>query len=164
MVSVPIRHSRQRLGSHKLREIHEHRKHLKQDTRCILYNILVHMVSALFYWSIGGGTLGIDNSPVCTYNQSWTSALHMYMYNCDSFPPSGTSLRARTFVPIVGWGGHNSTVGLTLPEVWSRSVQCVARGKRLKLFWPWAHLRQIPGFPQHPRGLGFCIPYPRIRA
>ena len=50
----------------------------------------------------------------------------------------------------VGW--HNSTVGLTLLEVWARSVQCVARGKPFKLFWPWAHLRQIPGFPQHPRG------------
>ena len=31
---------------------------------------------------------------------------------------------------------------------------CVARGKPSKLFWPWAHLRQIPGFPQHPRDLG----------
>ena len=89
----------------------------------------------------------------------------MYMYNCDIFfLSSGTFLRARTFVPNVGWGGHNSTVGLTLLEVWARSVQCVARGKPFKLFWPWAHLiRQIPGFSQHPRGLGSCIPYPRVR-
>ena len=43
--------------------------------------------------------------------------VYMYMYNCDFFFPSVTSLRARTFVPKVGWGGHNSTVGLTLPEV-----------------------------------------------
>ena len=37
---------------------------------------------------------------------------------------------------------------------------------------PWAYLRQIPGFPQHPRGWFFCIPpgisflhlpYPRVR-
>ena len=76
----------------------------------------------------------------------------MFMYNCDFFFPSGASLRVCTFVPNVGWGGHNLTVGLTLLEVWARSVQCVARGKPFKLFWPWAHLRQIPGFPQHPRG------------
>ena len=53
----------------------------------------------------------------------------MYMYICDFFFPSGTSLRARTFVPNVGWCGHNSTVGLTLLEVWARSVLCVAHGK-----------------------------------
>ena len=76
----------------------------------------------------------------------------MYTYNCVFFFPSGASLRVRTFVPNVGWGGHNSTVGLTLLEVWAQSVQCVARGKPFKLFWPWAHLRQIPGFLQHPRG------------
>ena len=73
------------------------------------------------------------------------------------FFPSGTSLRARTFVPDVGWGGHNSTVGLTLPEVWARSVECVTRGKPFKLFWPWAHSSQIPGFPQHPRGRVFLL-------
>ena len=60
------------------------------------------------------------------------------------FFPSGTSL-VRTFVRNVGWGGHSSTVGVTLPEVWARSVQCVAYGKPFKLLWPWAHLRQIPG-------------------
>ena len=76
---------------------------------------------------------------------------------------SGISLRARTLVRNVAWGGHNSTVEVTMPDVWAQSVQCVARGKTFKLFWPWAHLRQIPGFPQHPRGLGFCIPYPRVR-
>ena len=58
----------------------------------------------------------------------------MYMYICYFFFPSGTSLRARTFVPNVGWGGHNSTVGLTLPEVRARSVQCVARGKPFRFF------------------------------
>ena len=87
---------------------------------------------------------------------------YMYMYNCVSFS-SGTSLRARTFVPNVGWGGHNPTIGVMLPQVWARSVQCVTRGKPFELFWPWAHLRQPSGFPQHPRGLGFCIPYPRVR-
>ena len=65
-----------------------------------------------------------------------TCNMCMYICKCDFFFPSGTSLRARTFVLNVGWGGHNSTVGLTLPEVWARSVQCVARGKPFKLFWP----------------------------
>ena len=60
----------------------------------------------------------------------------MCMYNCASFFPLGTSLRAHTFVRNVGWGGHNSTVGITLPEVWARAVQRVARGKPFKLFWP----------------------------
>ena len=68
------------------------------------------------------------------------------------FFPSGASLRVRTFCPKRRVGWHNSTVGLTLLEVWARSVLCVARGKSFKLFWPWVHLRQIPGFPQHPRG------------
>ena len=71
---------------------------------------------------------------------------------------SGTPLRARTFIRNVRWGGHNSTVGVTLLEVWARSVQCVARGKPFKLFWPWAYLRHIPVFPQHPRGWCFRIP------
>ena len=84
---------------------------------------------------------------------------NMCRYNCDFFffghISSCSHLCPKRRV------GHNSTVGLTLPEVWARSVQCVARGKPLKLFWPWANLRQIPGFPQHPpRGLDFCIPYP----
>ena len=77
---------------------------------------------------------------------------NMYMYNCDFFSCSRAFFRVRTFVPNVGWGGHNSTVGLTLLDSWARSVQCVARGKPFELFRPWAHLRQIPGFPQHPRG------------
>ena len=59
---------------------------------------------------------------------------NMYMNNCDLFSPSGTSLRVRTIVPDVGWVGHNSTVGLTLLEVWAQSVQCVSRGKPFKLF------------------------------
>ena len=84
------------------------------------------------------------------------------LYNCHFFFSSGISLRAYTFVRNVGWMwcGHNSTVEVTMPEVWARSVQCVARGKPFKLFWSWAHLRQIPGFPQHPRGSGLCIPIP----
>ena len=40
----------------------------------------------------------------------------MFMYNGDFFF-SGTSLRARTFVRNVVWGGHNSTVGLMFPEI-----------------------------------------------
>ena len=88
---------------------------------------------------------------------------YMYMCNCQFFYSSGTSPCARTFVRNVGWSGHNSTVEVTTPEVWARSVQLVARGKPFKLFLPWAHLRQVPGFPQHPRGLGFCILYPRVR-
>ena len=71
---------------------------------------------------------------------------------------SGTPLRARTFIRNVRWGGHNSTVGVTLPKVWARSVHCAARGKPFKLFCPGAYLRQIPGLPQHPRGLCFRIP------
>ena len=71
---------------------------------------------------------------------------------------SGTPLRARTFIRNVRWGGHNSTVGVTLPEAWARFVQCIARGKLFELFWPWAYLRQIPGFPQYPRGWCFRIP------
>ena len=87
------------------------------------------------------------------------------------FSFSDTRLRARTFVRNVGGGGHNSTVGVTLPEVWARSVQCVARGKPFKVFWPWAWIRQTPWFPQHPifkenplvsatspTGLGFLHP------
>ena len=67
--------------------------------------------------------------------QSTTKKMeNMYSIIVIFFFPSGTSLRARTFVPNVGWGGHNSTVGVTLPEVWARSVQCVARGKLLNFF------------------------------
>ena len=60
-------------------------------------------------------------------------------------------ISARTFIRNVidGLGGHNSTVGVTLPEVWARSVQCVARGKPVEIFWPWAWIRQVPGFPRH---------------
>ena len=49
----------------------------------------------------------------------------------------------------VGWAQFDRRAHVA---VWARSVQCVARGKPFKLFWPWAHLRQIPGFPQHPPG------------
>ena len=45
-----------------------------------------------------------------------------------------------------------------MPEVWARSVQCVARGKPFKLFWPWVHLRQIPGFSATSPGFGFLHP------
>ena len=76
---------------------------------------------------------------------------------------SGASLCARTFARKVGWGGHSSTAEVALPEVWARSVLCVARGKPFELVLPWTHLRQIPGFPQHPRGLGFRIPYPCVQ-
>ena len=38
------------------------------------------------------------------------------------------------FFRNVGWDGHNSTVEVTMPEVWARSVQCVARGQPIKLF------------------------------
>ena len=37
-------------------------------------------------------------------------------------------------------------------------MQCVALGKPFELFWPWTHLRQIPWFPQHPRGFEFLHP------
>ena len=68
-----------------------------------------------------------------------------------SFLPlfSDVPLRARTFIRDVKGGAHNSGLGLTLLEVWARSVQCAARGKPSKLFLPWAYLRQIPGFA-HP--------------
>ena len=47
---------------------------------------------------------------------------------------SNTSLRARTFIRNVRGVGHNSTVGVTLPEVWAQSVPCVARGEPCKAF------------------------------
>ena len=55
----------------------------------------------------------------------------MYTHNFLLFFPSDTSLRARTFIRNVTGYGHNTTVGVTLPEVWARAVQCVARGKPL---------------------------------
>ena len=59
----------------------------------------------------------------------------IYMYTCNCRGGfSGIPLRARTFIQNVRWGGHNSTVGATLPEVWARSVQRVARGKPFKPF------------------------------
>ena len=61
-----------------------------------------------------------------------TKLQYVYVYLWFFFP-SGTSLRARTFVRNVGLGGHDSTIGFTLPEVWARSVQCVARGKPLNI-------------------------------
>ena len=101
-----------------------------------------------------------DEINACSGFENWSTNLFMctskYTYDNCHFSSSGTSLRARAFVRNAGWGEHNSTFGITLPEVWARSVHCVARGKPSKLFWPWAHLRQIPGFSQHPRGLGFA--------
>ena len=64
-----------------------------------------------------------------------------------------TSLCARTNIRNVGWGGHISTLGVTLPEVWARSVQYVARGKPFKLFWPWARKRQNPRVSATPPGM-----------
>ena len=60
------------------------------------------------------------------------SYLSFFLFSSD------TSLHARTVIRNVRGGGHNSTVGVTLPEVWARSVRSVARGKPLKFFWPWA--------------------------
>ena len=79
---------------------------------------------------------------------------------------SDTSLCARIFIRNVRGGGHNSTVGVTLPEVWARSVQCVARGKPSKLFGlghgegRYPGFRNIPGdgVSASPRGLGLRIP------
>ena len=79
------------------------------------------------------------------------------------FFSSSKSLRAGTFFRNVGWGGHNSTVEVTMSEVWAKSVQSVARDQPSNLFRPWAHLRQMLGLSRNPRGLGFCIPYPRVR-
>ena len=45
------------------------------------------------------------------------------------FSASVTPLRARTFIRNVKEGGHNSTAGVTLSELWPRSVQYVALGK-----------------------------------
>ena len=85
------------------------------------------------------------------------------MYNCEKQIPSGTSLRACTFVPNVQWGGHNRPSGSRCRR-FGRDPCSVSRvAKALKLFWPWAHSSQIPGFPQHPRGSFFCIPYIRAR-
>ena len=62
----------------------------------------------------------------------------MYMNNYDFFFPSGTYLRARTFVQNVGWGGHNSTVGLTLPEV-GRDPSSVSRVANLSNLFGLGH-------------------------
>ena len=80
---------------------------------------------------------GIDNINVSlrhslTYFPEWN--LGRIRIIAFFFISSGTHLRARTFARNVGWGGHTSTVGVTLPEVWARSVQCVAGGKPFKLF------------------------------
>ena len=58
----------------------------------------------------------------------------MYTNICHFPSFSDTSLRSRTFIRNATGGGHNSTLVITLPEVWERSVQCVARGKPFKLF------------------------------
>ena len=82
----------------------------------------------------------------------------MLMYNCDFFFPSDTSLRARTFVLNVGVGGHNSTVGLTLPKVWARSVQYVARGKSFSNFLALGTLEAHPRVPATSPEFGFLHP------
>ena len=56
------------------------------------------------------------------------------------------SFRARTFIRNVRRGGHNSDLAVTVLEVWARSVQCVARGKPFKLFWPRAWIRLMADF------------------
>ena len=95
----------------------------------------------------------------------------MYTYNCHFF------LRTHLFVltpsslsGTLRGGGHNSTVEVTLPEVWARSVQCVARGEHFKHVWLWAWIRQISGVPQHPascartKGIHFSCNIPFARA
>ena len=84
-----------------------------------------------------------------------------YMYKCDFF-----FLRAHLFVlaPLSQTSGGVGTIlpsGSRCRRFERDPCRCVARGKPFELFWPWVHLRQIPGFPQNPRGMGFCIPYPR---
>ena len=84
----------------------------------------------------------------------------MYMYTCHCLF-SGTPLRARTFIRNVRWGGHNSTVRVTLPEVWARSVQCVARGKPFfYTFLDYGILEENPRVSATSPGMVF--PYPPV--
>ena len=78
---------------------------------------------------------------------------------CFFFPP-GISICARTFAPNVGWGGHDLTVGPTLPEVFSRSVQCVARGKSSTpyIFSALGTLKANPHVSATSPGIGFLYP------
>ena len=66
----------------------------------------------------------------------YLEALYVYVYTpvFVFFSSSDTSLRACTFIRNSRGGGHNSTVGVTLPEVWGRSLRCVVRDKPLKVF------------------------------
>ena len=89
---------------------------------------------------------------------SGRGTLCMYRYTCERHFFFGHISSCSHLIRNVRGGGHNSTVGVTLSEVWARSVRCVARGKPFYFFWPWARIRQTPGFPQHPRGWCFCIP------
>ena len=79
----------------------------------LLANLDSHVVILIIYLDVR------DDTTICM-------SIYIYFF-------SSTSLRARTFVRNVGCGGHNSNVGVTLPEVWARSIQCVARGKPFKL-------------------------------
>ena len=91
---------------------------------------------------------GIDFFPLYFPSAEGKICISIYIY--VYILSSDTCLCARTFIRNVRRGGHNPAVGVTLPEVWARSVQCVAGGKPFELCWPWAWIRQIPGFPQHP--------------
>ena len=86
--------------------------------------------------------------------------LYMCTCNCPLF-----FFRTHLFVlaPLpetLRGGGHSSVLGVTSPEVWARPVQCVARGKPFKLFWPWAYLRKIPGFPHSSGYWVYACPMP----
>ena len=86
--------------------------------------------------------------------------LYVYEY-LSFFLFSGISLRARILVRNVGWGGTIRPSRSRCRRFWRDSCS-VSRVASIFNFWPWTHLRQIHGFPQHPRGLIFCIPYPRV--
>ena len=86
-----------------------------------------------------------------------------------SFFSSDTSLRARIFVRNVRgvaqfdpWGHVAGGLG---------AIRAAYRACQVfKLFWPWAWIRQIPGFPQHPascartKGIPFFIVIYPLRA
>ena len=82
----------------------------------------------------------------------------MYTYNCVFFFFFGHISSCSPFVRNVGWGGHNSTVGVTLPKVWARSVQRVARGKPFELFVALGTLEANPRVSATSPGIGFLYP------
>ena len=43
------------------------------------------------------------------------------------------------------------------------AIRAVCRAWQACSFFLALGALEIPGFPQHPRGLGFCFPYPRVR-